>query len=499
MRLIPRIDRDPRIVAFTQTPAGKAVALAVFAALLAPMRFGWFFEVLAVLILMTLFPNRRRILLSLGFVYFALVHPIANRSHITATVAKKEGLSNLNVPLVYRAVLFGTLAFLILWLWLVFSRSRGSSLPVRRPLLTLYLFHAALLLSAALLPLSGLGRVLTWTFVAVFAGYLWYFSYALLDRNSPDRDPIRLQVGTLVPFWNFEGASTTYGKGAAYLRKIEAKSPEELAVCQLKAIKLLAWSIVLLVTVQLFDLFVYGSATTRASRLVVSLWNLGRVGPLPHLSVPSREAVLDRSVIGQPMAWYICWASLIAAFLRNVISVASGGGFLIAVCRMAGFRALRVACRPLQAQTIADFWNRYNYYYKEMLVDFFFYPAFVRYFKRHPRLRVAAATFAAAGFGNMMAEFFRHTGSIIEIGLWRTVFGFRFFAFQALMLSTGITISQLRGRRRSPERSRAFGRQFVSATGVAMFYCLLGVFDDAGKGYGLRDHFRFLFHLFGIG
>jgi hypothetical protein len=153
----------------------------------------------------------------------------------------------------------------------------------------------------------------------------------------------------------------------------------------------------------------------------------------------------------------------------------------------------------LQAQTIADFWNRYNYYYKEMLVDFFFYPAFVRYFKRHPRLRAAAATFAAAGFGNMMAEFFRRTGSIIEVGLWQTVFGFRFFAFQALILSTGITVSQLRGRRRSPERSKAFGRQVISATGVAMFYCLLGVFDDAGKGYRLRDHFRFLFHLFGIG
>ena len=372
MRIIPRIDRDPRIVAFVQTPAGKAVALAVFAALLAPMRFRFFFEVLAVLGLMTLFPSHRRALLSLGVVYWTVVHPILDWSYVTRDVVKQEGLGTLNVSLVYRVVLLVTLALFTVGARIIFRG--GSSLPVRRPLLTLYLSYTALLLFVSLAPLSGLWRVLAWTFVAVGAGYLWYFSYVLLDRNSPDRDPVHLQVGTFNPFWNaiYQGAPTPYVKGAAYLRKIEAKSPEDLAVCQLKAIKLVAWSLVLTVALHLFDLFVHGLATTRVAHLAAGLWGLGGLGPLPHLSVPALDEAFGRSILGQPLPWYTCWASLVAEFLRNVLEVAGVGGFLVAICRMSGFQALRVSYRPLQSQTIADFWNRYNYYYKELLVDCFF-------------------------------------------------------------------------------------------------------------------------------
>ena len=429
MRLIPRIDRDPRIVAFVQTPAGKAVALAVFAALLAPMRFRSFFEILAVLGLMTLFPGHRRALLSLGVVYWTVVHPVAGWSYVTRDVVKQEELGTLNVFLVYRVVLLVTLALFTVGAQIIFRG--GSSLPVRRPLLTLYLSYTALVLFASLAPLSGLGRVLVWTFVAVGGGYLWYFSYVLLDRNSQDRDPVHLQVGTLGPFWTaiYQAAPTPYVKGAAYLRKIEAKSPGDLAVCQLKAIKLLAWALVLTAAMHFFDLCVYGNTTTRVARLAAGLWGLGSLGPLPHLSVPPLDEAFGRSILGQPLPWYTCWASLVAEFLQNVLSVAIRGGFLIAICRMSGFRALRVSCRPLQAQTIADFWNRYNFYYKELLVDCFFYPTFVRYFKRHPRLRVVTATFAAAGLGNILAEFFHYPQFVIEHGFWKALLGLRVFVF----------------------------------------------------------------------
>jgi hypothetical protein len=215
--------------------------------------------------------------------------------------------------------------------------------------------------------------------------------------------------------------------------------------------------------------------------------------------VPPFEEAFGRSVLGQPLAWYTCWASLVAEFLGGVISVAAGGGFLIAVCRMSGFRALRVSYRPLQAQTLADFWNRFNYYYKEMLVDFFFYPTFVRYFKRHPRLRIVAATFAAAGLGNILAEFFNHPGYLLKLGLWKTLLGFRMFVFHALVMSTGIAVSQLRGRRRSPDRSAIYGGRVRPALGVWLFYSLLTVFGYSVREYGLADRFRFLFHLFGIG
>ena len=76
------------------------------------------------------------------------------------------------------------------------------------------------------------------------------------------------------------------------------------------------------------------------------------------------------------------------------------GARFIAGCRMAGFNALRNSYRPLSSRTIAEFFNRFYYYFKELLVDFFFYPAFLRYWKGHKRLRMIFATFAAVFFGN---------------------------------------------------------------------------------------------------
>ena len=36
---------------------------------------------------------------------------------------------------------------------------------------------------------------------------------------------------------------------------------------------------------------------------------------------------------------------------------------MIACVRMAGFRALRNTYRPLESRTVAEFWNRYAFYF----------------------------------------------------------------------------------------------------------------------------------------
>ncbi len=72
--------------------------------------------------------------------------------------------------------------------------------------------------------------------------------------------------------------------------------------------------------------------------------------------------------------------------------------------------------KPLLAETIVEFWNRYYYYFKELLVNFFFFPVFTRYFKQSPRLRMAAAVFAAAFFGNMYYHVITSTRSCAATG-----------------------------------------------------------------------------------
>jgi hypothetical protein len=74
----------------------------------------------------------------------------------------------------------------------------------------------------------------------------------------------------------------------------------------------------------------------------------------------------------------------------------------------------------------------------------FFFPAFTRYFKKHKRLRIFAATIAAATIGNMIFHFLKNFAWVAEVGLWRALVGFQEYAFYATALGLGIGISQLR-------------------------------------------------------
>ena len=110
-----------------------------------------------------------------------------------------------------------------------------------------------------------------WDFTAIFGAYLWFFGYALLDRRAPDRDDFTLQLGTFRPFWG--SPTVPFVKGAGYLRRIEAKNADELAVAQLKELKLLAWSLLIMLFTKYFSQFVHGylahsgvSGSVRAER-----------------------------------------------------------------------------------------------------------------------------------------------------------------------------------------------------------------------------------------
>src|SRR4030095_1930965 len=101
--------------------------------------------------------------------------------------------------------------------------------------------------------------------------------------------------------------------------------------------------------------------------------------------------------------------------------------------------------KPYQATSIADFYNRIYYYFKELLVAFFFYPSYLRYFKKHPRLRLFTATLAAAGLGNILFHFLRTEDRILRDGLIKTAVFFTPYVVYGLILGGAIAFSQLRG------------------------------------------------------
>jgi hypothetical protein len=448
LRLIPRIETYPAVLAFAKTFVGKLMILGLFG--IGLWYLNWHYRALTlVLAVITAFPRHRRVLLTASTLVWAC--------GLWWRWADHPQLIQVAIVLVVAQLLF--------WLATGFRNSWFG----RRPVAGLLAGFALLVLLANYLPRGGSLRTVSWHFLTVAAAYLWFIAYSLLDISSKSCDPFTLQVGTYQPFWG--STAVPFVKGAAYLRRIEAQNAEQLAVTQLKGLKLLVWAVIL-------NLF---------------LWKAFLPVVHAYIGIPLYDDIFDLSMRRAAFPWYLGWASLIAHFFERLAELSIMGHRIVASCRMAGFMALRNTCRPLASRSIAEFWNRYYYYFKELLVDCFFYPTFMRYFKRRGHWRLFAATFAAASFGNAFYHFFSSLHYIEELGFWRALEGFQSYIFYTIVLAVGISISQVR-ERKIENLSWIRGR-LIPALCVTGFYCVLSIFGDSSKRYPIQECFRLLAHL----
>lgn len=450
-RLIPRIETYPAVVSFAQTLPGKVVLLAACGL---GLRF-FLPDLISVLTLMlplaliTFMPEYRRFVLA--------VSPVV-------LVVMKSNHEPLLLGVTLTVIALG--AFLY-WCVMRWPKSRFGKRPLAFLLTS---FTILILLAGSAGPQSFTYKML-WTWVGVMSGYVWFIGFALTDRNSKPAEDLTLELTTFRPVWS--ATNTPLPKGAAYLRRIEAKNPEQLAIAQLKGIKLLLWAILLALLQISWNRFFHG-----------------------YLRIQTSAEALAMSVRGTPVAWHVRWESQILAFFEIILSFSIWGHRSIACCRMAGFNAMRNTYRPLSSTTISEFFNRFYYYFKELLVDFFFYPAFLRYWKGHKRVRVIFATFAAAFFGNAFYHFTRDWQIIRDDGLWRAMANFQVFLFYCFLLAVGLSISQL--RKRGPKPPGFVRGHLIPALGVLFFYCLLDVFGATERNYALIDHLKYLASLFFI-
>jgi len=445
-RLIPRIETYPNVVSFAQTSLGKVILLVTFGACL---RFfdPWPWQIVLFLAAMSFLPDVRRLLVTMATV--------------AVTVTSWEGAGGFSLWMIAAVYLLGALLFCSAATW-------RHSWYGRRPVFILLSGFALLIATVSVLP-EVRNSPVAWDFIFMLSGYVWFIGFSLMDLKSKDRDTFLLQLGTYRPFWG--STVTPYPKGAAYLRRIEVRNSEELAIVQLKGLKLLVWAILISLLATGVQRFFHG-----------------------YLDIPTFTQALERSAKGSPLPWHLAWASLILNFFEGLMAVSILGHRIIAICRIAGFNALRNTYRPLSSVTVAEFFNRYYFYFKELLVDFFFYPVFLRYFKPWRRVRIAAAIFAAACFGNAYYHFTRDLSFIRNLGLWGAFVGYQVYLFYCVALATGITISQL--RRRKPAPAGFVRARLLPACSVALFYCLLDIFGSTQRNYPLIEHFRFLGHLF---
>lgn len=491
MKIIPQIDTYPRLVTACETPGGKVALLAAFAVALLLNGVGIWLELTLVAGVLSFLPEHREILLSLAALYWVFMHKDWTRWDFIHRMAAGAQVPDWVMNLWVITLLAGM--FCGLSLFFLHVQKRGGSFLARRPVQALLSGYVALLLAAGTLPLHGVAKTLLWVILALLAPYLWFFAYALQDAGSKTADATTVQFGSFHPFYMAPFASfTPLGKGRAYLRKTEARTSKDLSVVQLKAIKLLLWVTVLHIFDTLFILVVFDE-NTRSSKMLRLLFNHAGL-PVPNFSVPTLELAIEQTAAGAHLPVHLAWASLIAHFIEALLAISITGNLVVACCRMAGFHILRNTYRPLQSQTIADFWNRYYYYFKELLVEFFFLPTYVRYFKKYRRLRLAVATFAAATLGNALYHFCKDFFYVADMGFWKALAGFRVYLFYATVLGAAIVISQLRGHK--VQANKPLYRRVIASSGVITFFCLLEVFDYEGRTHLLRSHFEFFRSLF---
>jgi len=348
----------------------------------------------------------------------------------------------------------------------------AGAIVLRRPTLSLLLAFLVLVVVTQATFMAGTPRVLLWSFLMTFQPYLWFLAYGLADAGK-ERSPVWQRLSVFHPFWG--STLTPFGKGLSYLRRFEAKTPEELAVTQLKGIKLAAWSLILAIGKICLAELVHG-----------------------QLRLPAFDDNLLQYLAGHPQSRFVGWVSVVVFFADDLLGLTVFGGIIVATARLAGFRLLRNTYRPLESATLAEFWNRYYFYYKELLVDHFFYPTFIRYFRGHRRLRMFFATFAAACVGNLLFHFIRDIHFVGEMGLWRAVIGEQSHAFYTFVLAISVGLSQMRRAPQPAPRGWLRGR-LLPCLWVSGFFCLIHIFDaPLDREHSLWQRAEFLFYLLGV-
>lgn len=323
----------------------------------------------------------------------------------------------------------------------------------------------------------GIIQLCLWCFISFQCSIFWFVAYTLKDLKSATHNsinnakPIWQQLSHYFPIWG--SSNTPFPKGAAYLNKIETKTDKDLALSQLSGLRLIIWVYVLyLINRQFYAIII-------------------------NYHIPSLPQALAQCAMGQPFSAGLEWLILIVYFTSQIFDMCLKGHIIISICKMAGFNAKRNTDRPLLAPTIAEFWNRFYFYYKELLVEMFFYPTYFRFFKNAPKLRIIFATFAAAGFGNVLYHLMSKLPYMFNHGFLNTLIDLQCYYFDAFVLSIGISISQLRKRKLSSNKIIAGIQKYVLSPIIVIgFFALLSVFSTPYCASRLIINLLFVKHLF---
>lgn len=464
-RCISQLHENPRALVFAATPVGRLVIWLLATALL------WQSSLLQAVPLFLaaalLWPARVKLILGLGSLWYLL------------DMLQSHGITEWSV-------LGGGMVAILVLLYGIYRAARHfPALPgpvQKHPLITIHLIVMTALLAVPPLeqhypniwPMALL-------FVALLPFLVWRTGYLMLSarRRHNKIGGFSDHLYYFLPLW--DGSNVPYGKGHDYLASHQAQDLAQLTRSRLAGLKLLTLAWLWTGARWLMDVTLYADQDIS--------------GPLLYS--------LSQMINGQTVHLHQAWGGIFADLIYATLGLALFGHFVIGTLRLFGFNVFRNTYKPLLAQSIVDFWNRFYYYFKELLVDFFFYPTFLSYFKKSPRLRMFAAVMAAAFVGN----FYYHTIMWLawgEASFWNgngLATRIEPYLLYTFMLGLGVYISMLReqARRGKPIVPSTFPwlRALRRIAGVWLFFGLIRIWD-VGTVATLEQRINFFGSLFGL-
>lgn len=484
LTLSRRLHEDERLVAVVSTPWGQAAVWSAATLLL------FFYDRAAALIspllaLVIGFPAHRHLILSLGGVY-VFYRAVAERQRLDPGWAS-DGWPALLLAMVlvggglyacYRA-----------------ARSYGQlpRLVQRHPLFVLHAIIWIVLVGLLAIPRHG-HPIATgvWLAATCFPFLAWRCGYMLLAGQRRRAADSRFREHFFYLWPAYGGTHVPYGKGHDYLQQTMAATMADRARAQLAGLKLLILAWFWQGALWMINGFVHGLPVDGMPPALSGY----------HLDLPRLSALIGGETTFHPSPIW-AWASVFVELITRTLKLAITGHVIIGCLRLLGFRVFRNTYKPLLSQSVVEFWNRFYYYFKELLVEFFFFPAYASYFKTRPGLRLFAATMAAAFAGNIYYHVLRDIGHLAAaelIGAWSLLCPRIFYSS---LLALGIYVSLLRERKR---RGRTWPQdgpwamclRIKRIAGVWVFYALIHIWNVDPPRLTFAQRTEFFLSLFGI-
>jgi hypothetical protein len=484
-RFVPHLHRNARVVARAGTGLGQVGVWLLATLLLLPYDLRIASLVAPLLGVTLLKPALRNTILSLGAV-FVLYETVVERQSRYSRPLDGGGLSAVIAAMALGGVL--------LYLFYLAARYYRQLPPLvqRSPQACLHLFVWCALAAAWFgLPDSSLAPSALRLTIACLPFLVWRCGYMLLAgrRGRVASSGFQDHLFYLCPAYG--GTHVPFGKGHDYLSESGARSAEGRARAQLAGIKLLVLAWIWKGTLVAIAGVLYGDVDN-----VVSEWLGGHSLGLSRLTA----VIADSPGAGDSVAG--AWLILFAELVRRTLSLAVTGHIIIGCLRLFGFNVFRNTYKPLLSQSIVDFWNRFHYYFKELLVEFFFFPTYLSWFKRRPKLRLLTATMAAAFFGNVYYHALRDLPALASGGVSGAWGLLAPRIFYGLLLAVGIYVSmlrqqKLRGKDRVESRRWSWILQLRRIAGVWLFYSIIHIWNVGPQGLTFGQRTAFFLSLFG--